>query len=59
MKLDRCSHDDCNEPILAEDVCYDHAKCCSRCGGPCSVGTCRDIKRCDEHLEYLDADRPE
>lgn len=24
----------CGEPVLVGDLCYDHARACSRCGGP-------------------------
>ena len=48
-----CTKDGCGEPILVEDVCYDHAKMCRRCNGPSRDGLCIDTKRCDEQLKFM------
>lgn len=42
-----CDIDGCGEPVLAEGVCYDHAKLCSRCDGPSRAGVCEDSEKCE------------
>ena len=46
-----CDILECGEPVLAEGVCYDHAKTCTRCDGPSRCGRCENAAACSERLD--------
>ena len=49
-RMEGCIVRDCDEPVLAEGVCYDHAKVCSRCDDPSRSGTCQNVYLCNRRL---------
>lgn len=44
--MNKCTVENCDEPVLADGVCYDHAKACEICQGPSRSGKCEDADRC-------------